>query len=107
MSPGSKNGEMNDFYKLLNVFINTHEANTTETKDLKNRIMNNIKQLYNQQLNLTTYNSEKVKDKEKGVRPYKQFIVIDNRDEEPKSTKQRRKQDKKLMMEYKKHYGLS
>ena len=98
---------MNDFYELLNVFINTHEANTTETKDVRNRILNNIKQLYNQQLNLTTYNSEKVKDKEKGVRPYKQFIVINNREKEPKSTKSRRKRDKKSMMEYEKHYELS
>ena len=30
MSLGSKHGEMNDFYTLLNAFINTHEATTTE-----------------------------------------------------------------------------
>ena len=39
MSLGSKYDEMNDFYTLLNAFINTHEATTTETKDCKNRIM--------------------------------------------------------------------
>ena len=47
MSLGSKYNEMNDFYALLNVFINTHEATTTETKDRKDIIMKNVKQLYN------------------------------------------------------------
>ena len=37
---------MNDFYTLLNAFINTHEATTTETKDCNDRIVNNVKQLY-------------------------------------------------------------
>ena len=46
MSLGSKYDEMNGFYALLNAFINTHEATTTETKDCKNRIMNNVKRLY-------------------------------------------------------------
>ena len=47
MSLGSKYDEMNDSYTLLNAFIDTHEATTTETKDLKDRIMKNVKQLYN------------------------------------------------------------
>ena len=33
MSLGSKYSQINDFYALLNSFINTHEATTTETKD--------------------------------------------------------------------------
>ena len=45
MSLGSKQDDMNDFYTLLNAFINTHEPTTTETKDCKYRIMNNVKQL--------------------------------------------------------------
>ena len=44
MSLGSKYDEMNDFYVLLNAFINTA---TTETKYRKNRIIINVKQLYN------------------------------------------------------------
>ena len=32
MSLGSKYNEINDFYTLLNAFINTHETTTTETK---------------------------------------------------------------------------
>ena len=47
MSLGSKYAEMNDFYALLNPFINIHEATITETKDRKDRIMENVKQLYN------------------------------------------------------------
>ena len=50
MSLDSKYGDMNDFYTLLNAFINTHEATTTETKDCKYRIMNNVKPLYNKYL---------------------------------------------------------
>ena len=43
MSLGSKYDEMNDFYTLLNAFINTHKATTTETKDLKDGIRYNVK----------------------------------------------------------------
>ena len=41
ISLGSKYGDMNDFYTLLNA----HEATTTETKNLKDRIMQNVKRL--------------------------------------------------------------
>ena len=74
MSLGSKYGEINDFYKVLNAFINTHEATTTETKVLKTEfwIMSN-----NFTINTSTltkkYDSEKVKDKEKKGCVYKQF----------------------------------
>ena len=54
MSLGSKYDEMNDFYTLLNAFINTHEATTTKTKDRKDRIMNNVKPLYDKYFD--TYN---------------------------------------------------
>ena len=47
MSLGSKYDMMIDFYTLLNAFINTQEATTDETKDRKDRIMNNVKPLYN------------------------------------------------------------
>ena len=47
MSLLSEYDEMNDFYMLLNAFIDTHEATTTETKDRKDRNMNNVKRLYN------------------------------------------------------------
>ena len=47
MSLGSKYNEVNDFHVLLNEFINTHKATTTETKERKDRIMKNVKRLYN------------------------------------------------------------
>ena len=51
ISLGSKYNEINDFYPLLNPFINTHEATTTKTKNRKNRIMNIVNQLYNKYFN--------------------------------------------------------
>ena len=67
MSLGSRYDEMNDFYALLNSFINTNEAPTIETKIRKDRIMNNVKQLYNKYLDIykKNYHSGKVKDEEK------------------------------------------
>ena len=82
MSLGSKYAEMNDFYALLNPFINIHEATITETKDRKDRIMENVKQLCNKYLDTyqKNYDSEKVKDEEKRGRDYKQVEIIDNGD---------------------------
>ena len=42
MSLGSKYDETNDFYTLLNAFINTHKATTTETKNRKERVMKKV-----------------------------------------------------------------
>ena len=50
MSLDSKYSEMTDFYGLLNSFIKTHGAITDETKDCKNRILSNVKLLYNNHL---------------------------------------------------------
>ena len=72
--------------------------------------MGNVKQLYNKYLNTykkKNYDSEKVKDKEKRGRDYKKFEIIDNGDQEPKSTKKKRDHDKKNLMEYKNHYWLN
>ena len=49
---GSKQSKINDFYTVLNVLLKIHEANTTETKNCKNRILNNVNQLYNDYFNL-------------------------------------------------------
>ena len=50
-SLGSKYDEMNDFCTLLNAFINAHKATAIETRNRKNRIMVNVKQLYNKYFN--------------------------------------------------------
>ena len=46
MSPDSRYIDMNDFYKLLNSFINADVAITVETKDRKDRILSYVKLLY-------------------------------------------------------------
>ena len=97
MPLGCKYDQMIDFYTLLNAFINTHVATTNETNDLKNKILSHIKLLYDKYLDTykKNYDSENVEDKEKRGRDYKQFKIIYNRDQGPKSTKKRRDQDKK------------
>ena len=86
MSLGSKYDEINEFYALLNEFISTHETTTTETRNRKNRILNNVNQLYNDYFDLykKNYNSVNV---ERRKHDYKHFEIIDNRGQEPKSTK--------------------
>ena len=88
MSLGSKYYEINDFYTLLNAFINTHKATNTETKNCKERIMTKIVQLYNYYFDRYKkhYDSKKAKDKEKREHDYKQFEMTDNGDQEPNST---------------------
>ena len=83
MSLGSKYDKMMEFHTLLNAFINTHEATTNKRNDRKNRILSHVKLLYNKYLDTykKNYNSEKVKDKEKRGRGYKQFKVIDSGDQ--------------------------
>ena len=81
MSLVSKYDEKIDFYTLLNAFIDTHEATTTETKNRKDIIMNNVKPLYNKYFDTykKNYNTEKVKDKEKRGHISKQFEIIDKK----------------------------
>ena len=101
MSLGSKHYEINDFYTLLNAFINTHEATTTETKNRKNRILNNVNQLNNKYFDAykKNHDSEKVKDEEKKGCHYKQIEITDNRAQEPKSIKKEETETKKTCLE--------
>ena len=89
MPLGSKYNEINDFYTLLNGFINTSEATNTETKNRKNQILNNVYQLYKKYFEAykRNYDSERIKDEEKRGRDHKQFEIIDNGHQESKSTK--------------------
>ena len=47
MSIGSKHGELKQIYKLLSDFKNLKRI-TTKTKNCKNRILNNVNQLYSE-----------------------------------------------------------
>ena len=109
ISLGSKYDEMNDFYPLLNAFINTHEATNTKTKNCKNRILNNVNQLYNKYSDTykKNYDSEKAKEEERRGRNHKQFEVVDNEDQELKLTKKEETERKKTLMKYKNHHGLN
>ena len=97
MSLGSKYDEMNDFYEHLNAYINTHKATSTKAKNRKNRIMKNVNQFYNKYFDAykKNYDSETVKDEEKRGHDYKQFEIIDNGDQENKSTKKEETKTKK------------
>ena len=57
VSIDSKHGQVKEFYKLLSDFRN-HKPNTTETKNCKNRILNNVKQLYNKYFDTHKINSD-------------------------------------------------
>ena len=84
---------MIDFCTLLNAFINTHEATTTKTKDCKDRIINNVKPLYNKYFDTykKNYNSEKVKDEDKRGQDYKQFEIFDKKKQKSEWNKEKAK----------------
>ena len=93
---------MIDFYTLLNAFINTHEATTTKTKDRKNRIMNNVKQLYNEYSDTykKNYDSEKLNEGDENF-----FLTLTSLKYLARK-KNQSGQKKKLREKYKDHYGL-
>ena len=66
VSVDSRHCELKEFYKLLSNFRN-HKPITTKTKNRKNRIMNNVKQLYNKYLDTyqKNYNSEDLNEEDK------------------------------------------
>ena len=73
ISLNSKFNEMNNFYELLNSFINAHVAITVETKDRKDGILNNVKLLYDIYFDTykNNYESENLNDEEKRKHGYK------------------------------------
>ena len=80
---------MIEFYKLLNSFINAHVAITVETKDRIDRILSYVKPFYNNYFDgyKKSYDNKELTDEDKRKYDYKQFIIIDNTDQGPKSTK--------------------
>ena len=103
----SKRVEMTDFYKLLDRFINTHKAITKETKDRKGKILSYVESLYNNYFDAykKNYDNKDLTDEEKRKYDYKQFEIIANRDQGPKSTEKEETKTKNLM-KCKNHYGL-
>ena len=64
MSLGSKYDELDEFYKLLDSFINAHVAITDETKDRKDKTLSYVKPLNNNYFDTykKNYDSENLKD---------------------------------------------
>ena len=69
MSLGSKYDGINNFYTILNAFINTHKATTTKTKNRKTKNMNNVNQLYNDYFDVykENYNSENLNGRDEKI----------------------------------------
>ena len=65
VSIDSKHGELKEFYKLLSDFKN-HKPITTERKNRKNRILNNVNQLYNKYFDTykKNYDSENLNERD-------------------------------------------
>ena len=80
---------MKNFYTLLNTFINIHKATTDETEDRINRILSYVKPIYNNYLDAykKNYDNKKLTDEDKIKHDYKQFQIINDRNQELKSTK--------------------
>ena len=66
VSIDSKHGELEEFHKLLSDFKN-HKTIIIKTKNRKNRIMNNVNQLYNKYLDTykKNYDSEDLNEEDK------------------------------------------
>ena len=88
MSLGFKYYEINCFYLLLNAFINIHKATTPKPKNCKNKIMNNVNQLYNYYFNVykENYNSENLKERDQIFFDPNQFKILGKKKQKSKST---------------------
>ena len=77
VSIDSKHGELKEFYKLLGGFKN-HKPITNGTKNLKDRILNNAKQLYNKYLEIykKNYDREDLKKGNENFFDPNQFKVL-------------------------------
>ena len=93
----SKYDVINDFYKLLNPFINTHKAIITETKDRKDKIMNHVKPPYANYFDASkkNYDNKELTDEDKKKYGYKQLEIIYNKDQRPKLTEKEKTETKK------------
>ena len=93
----SKYDVINDFYKLLNPFINTHKAIITETKDRKDKIMNHVKPPYANYFDASkkNYDNKELTDEDKKKYGYKQLEIFYNKDQRPKLTEKEKTETKK------------
>ena len=118
----SKNGELKEFKKLLS-HLKNHKPITTETKNCKNRILNNVNQLYNKYFDTykKNYDSEYLNERDEKMFDPNQFKRLGKKKQKSQWTgeKTERKMQKlirfkinknnlkkKLRERCKNHYGL-
>ena len=118
----SKNGELKEFKKLLS-HLKNHKPITTETKNRKNRILNNVNQLYNKYFDTyrKNYDSEYLNERNEKIFDPNQFKRLGKKKQKSEWTgeKTERKMQKlirfkinknnlkkKLREICKNHYGL-
>ena len=76
VSIDSKHGKLKEFYKLLGDFKN-HKPITNGTKNRKNRILNNVNQLYNKYFDtLKHYDSKDLNERDEEFFDPKQFKIL-------------------------------
>ena len=96
VSVHSKHGELKEFYKILSDFRN-HKHITTETKNRKNRILNNVNQLYNKYFD--TYkknsNSENLNERDQTFFDTNQFKILSKKKQKSEWTEEKTERDAK------------
>ena len=78
LSIDSKHGELKEFYKLLSDF-NNHRPTSNKTKSYKDRILNNVNQLYNKYFDTYKKNdcdSENLNEREENFFDPNQFKIL-------------------------------
>ena len=77
VSIDSKHSELKEFYELLSDFKN-HKPITTETKNHKDRILNNVNQLYNKYPDTYKKNYDQdLNERDKNCFEPNQFKILD------------------------------
>ena len=77
VSIDSKHSELKEFYELLSDFKN-HKRITTETKNHKDRILNNVNQLYNKYPDTYKKNYDQdLNERDKNCFEPNQFKILD------------------------------
>ena len=96
ISIDSKHGELKEFCKLLSDFKN-HKPITTETKDCKNRILNNVNQLYNKYFDTykKNYDSENLNKRDENFFDPNKFNILGKKKQISEWTEQKTERDAK------------
>ena len=99
LSIDSKHGKLKEFYKLLSDFKN-HKPITTETKNRKNRILNNVNQHYNKYFDNYKKNcdSENLNERDEKFFDPNQFKILGKKKQKSDWTEERTEKDAKTII---------